>query len=116
MRTLALMQFSSAWEQEAQVGPLVILPAIRSGPLPAESLPPVLSNIIKPYGSQWRGGIRVGKNRSMGASSSGGLTLTCVHRLDQQKAPLPEPPSPDQEEDQTSEEESSGEEIKSKLR
>lgn len=43
------------------------------------------------------------------------LTLTCVHHLDQ-KALLPDPPSPDQDEDQTPEEESSGEEIKSKVR
>ncbi|XP_056870116.1 zona pellucida sperm-binding protein 3-like [Takifugu flavidus] len=78
------------WEQEAQAGPLVVLPAVRSGPLPAEVLPPVLSNIIKPYGSQWRSGIRV----------------------DQPKALLPDPPSPDQDEDQTSEEESSGDGIK----
>lgn len=62
------MLCSSAWEQEAHVGPLVVLPAIRSGPLPAEALPPVLSNIIKPYGSQWRGGIRVGKNHSVDPS------------------------------------------------
>lgn len=62
------MLCSSAWEQEAQVGPLVVLPSIRSGPLPAEALPPVLSNIIKPYGSQWRSGISVGKNQSVDSS------------------------------------------------
>lgn len=56
------MQFSSAWEQEARVGPLVVLPGVRSNPLPAEALPPVLHNIIKSYGSQWRSGIQVGKN------------------------------------------------------
>lgn len=42
------------------------------------------------------------------------LMLTCVP-LDQ-KAMLPDPPSPDQDEDQTAEEESSGEEIKSNMR
>lgn len=42
------------------------------------------------------------------------LMLTCIH-LDQ-KALFPDPPSPDQDEDQTSEEESSGEEIKSKVK
>lgn len=43
------------------------------------------------------------------------LMLTCIH-LDQ-KALIPDPPTPDQDldEDQTSEEESSGEEIKSKV-
>lgn len=44
------------------------------------------------------------------------LMLTCVHHLDQPKALLPDPPSPDQDEDQSSEEESSGDEIKSKVR
>lgn len=56
------MLCSSAWEQEARVGPLVVLPGVRSNPLPAEALPPVLNNIVKSYGSQWRSGIQVGKN------------------------------------------------------
>lgn len=99
------------------MGPLVVLPAIRSGPLPKEALPPVLSNIIKPYGSQWRSGIRVGKNhwRVLLQLLMSMLMLTQVRHLDQ-KALLPDPPSPDQGEDRTSEEESSGEEIKSKGR
>ncbi|XP_074553398.1 zona pellucida sperm-binding protein 3-like isoform X2 [Halichoeres trimaculatus] len=47
------------WEQEAKVGPLVVLPGKpRSGPLPEAELPPVLSKISRPslYGSQWRSG------------------------------------------------------------
>lgn len=54
-----MMWFSSVWEQEAQVGPLMVLPAMKSGPLPAEDLPPILNKLIKPrlYGSQWRSGV-----------------------------------------------------------
>lgn len=54
-----MMRVSSVWEQEAQVGPLVVLPAMKSGPLPAEDLPPILNKLIKPrlYGSQWRSGL-----------------------------------------------------------
>lgn len=53
------------WEQEARVGPLLVLPVMqKSGPLPEEELPSVLTKISRPalYGSQWRSGIsRVGK-------------------------------------------------------
>ncbi|CAF93676.1 unnamed protein product [Tetraodon nigroviridis] len=75
-------------EQEARMGPLVVLPAPRS-PLPAQELPPVLSNILKPrlYGSQWRSGPRA-----------------------EPKALVPDTPDPDQEE---TSEDASGEELKS---
>lgn len=56
----------TVWEQEAKVGPVLVLPAMqKSGPLPVEELPPVLNKISRPalYGSQWRSGItRVGKS------------------------------------------------------
>ncbi|XP_053300191.1 zona pellucida sperm-binding protein 3-like [Pleuronectes platessa] len=48
------------WEQEASVGPMLVLPAKpRSGPLPVEDLPPVLNQISRPslYSSRWRGGV-----------------------------------------------------------
>lgn len=75
-----LMQVSSVWEQEAQMGPLVVLPAPRSGPLPAQDLPPILGNILKPrlYGSLWRSGIRVGENLFQQSLPSGGFKLTCI--------------------------------------
>ncbi|XP_071329991.1 zona pellucida sperm-binding protein 3-like isoform X2 [Trachinotus anak] len=50
---------STVWEQEASVGPMLVLPAKKkSGPLPVEELPPVLNKISRPalYGSQWRSG------------------------------------------------------------
>lgn len=51
------------------MGPMLVLPAMqKSGPLPAEELPPVLNKIIRPalYGSQWRSGIN---NKIVGKSS-----------------------------------------------
>lgn len=107
------MQVSSVLEQEAQVGPLLVLPAPRSGPLPAQDLPLVLKNILKPrlYGSQWRSGVRAGKNLVQEPSSSGGAELTCLHFPDQ-KALLPDAPTPDQE----TSEDASGEELKSKVK
>uniref|UniRef100_UPI0037E931B3 zona pellucida sperm-binding protein 3-like n=1 Tax=Semicossyphus pulcher TaxID=241346 RepID=UPI0037E931B3 len=48
------------WEKEARVGPMLVLPGkSKSGPLPEEELPPVLSKISRPalYGSQWRSGV-----------------------------------------------------------
>lgn len=109
-----MTQLSSVGEQEARVGPLLVLPAPRSGPLPAQDLPPVLKNILKPhlYGSQWRSGIRPGKNLVQEPSSSGGAELTCLHLPDQQVL-LPDAPRPDQ--DETSED-ASGEELKSKVK
>lgn len=110
---LALMLGSSVLEQEARMGPLVVLPAPRS-PLPAQELPPVLSNILKPrlYGSQWRSGPRAGKNLFQQSSSSGGFRLTFI-RLLEPKALVPDTPDPDQEE---TSEDASGEELKSKVK
>ncbi|XP_070704156.1 zona pellucida sperm-binding protein 3-like [Pempheris klunzingeri] len=51
---------NKVWEHEASVGPLLVLPAKqKSGPLPVEELPPLLSKISRPalYGSKWRSGI-----------------------------------------------------------
>ncbi|XP_056262906.1 zona pellucida sperm-binding protein 3-like [Pseudoliparis swirei] len=48
---------NTVWEQEARVGPMIVLPAKQySGPIPVEELPPVLNKIIRPslFGSQWR--------------------------------------------------------------
>lgn len=96
------------------MGPLVVLPFPRSGPLPDQDLPPVLKNILKPrlYGSQWRSGIQIGNKLFQQPSSSRGFMLTSIHLLDQ-KAPLPHPPAPDQEEPS---EDSSGEELKSNVK
>lgn len=47
------------WNEEAKVGPLLVLPGQRkSGPVSEADLPPLLSKISRPtlYGSQWRGG------------------------------------------------------------
>lgn len=53
-------------EQEAQVGPMMVLPAkARGRPIPEEEVPLVLHKISRPslYGSRWRSGInRIGKN------------------------------------------------------
>lgn len=49
------------WEQEARVGPVLVLPAkAKSQPIPEEDVPLVLHKISRPslYGSQWRSGIR----------------------------------------------------------
>lgn len=114
---VVLRQVSSVFEQEAQVGPLVVLSGPRSGPLPARDLPPVLNNILKPrpYGSQWRSVSAVGKSPSQPPPlpPSGGLKLTCVGLVDPKKAPPPDVPSPDQEE---TSEDASGEELESKVR
>uniref|UniRef100_A0A3Q3ETY7 Zona pellucida sperm-binding protein 3 n=1 Tax=Labrus bergylta TaxID=56723 RepID=A0A3Q3ETY7_9LABR len=51
---------SKGWEQEAKVGPLLVLPGKqRSGPLPEDEIPRALLNIGRPvqYGSKWRSGI-----------------------------------------------------------
>ena len=45
------------------MGPMLVLPAKqKSGPLPVEELPPVLSKISRPalYGSHWRSGMNNG--------------------------------------------------------
>uniref|UniRef100_A0A671X1M1 Zona pellucida sperm-binding protein 3 n=1 Tax=Sparus aurata TaxID=8175 RepID=A0A671X1M1_SPAAU len=52
---------TKVWEQEARVGPMLVLPAMqKSGPLPVEELPPLLNKISRPalYGSQWRSGVK----------------------------------------------------------
>ncbi|XP_056256595.1 zona pellucida sperm-binding protein 3-like [Seriola aureovittata] len=54
------LKTNTVWEQEASVGPMLVLPAKqKSGPLPVEELPPVLNKISRPslYGSQWRSGM-----------------------------------------------------------
>ncbi|XP_070779338.1 zona pellucida sperm-binding protein 3-like [Enoplosus armatus] len=73
------LKTNKIWEQEARVGPMLVLPVEKkSGPLPEEELPPVLSKISRPalYGSQWRGGIN--------------------DRRDLEKRLLPGPSTPDQ--------------------
>ncbi|XP_032394325.1 zona pellucida sperm-binding protein 3 [Etheostoma spectabile] len=53
------MKTNTVWEQEARVGPMMILPARqKSGPIPLEELPSVLNKISRPalYSSQWRSG------------------------------------------------------------
>ncbi|KAG7243613.1 hypothetical protein INR49_011170 [Caranx melampygus] len=74
---------NTVWEQEASVGPMLVLPGKqKSGPLPVEELPPDLNKISRPtlYGSQWRSGVN-------------------NPRLDE-KDLLLEPSSPDPEEDE----------------
>ncbi|XP_059204978.1 zona pellucida sperm-binding protein 3-like isoform X2 [Centropristis striata] len=54
------LKANTVWEQEARVGPMMVLPAMmKSGPVPVEDLPPVLNKISRPslYGSKWRSGI-----------------------------------------------------------
>ncbi|KAF0032613.1 zona pellucida sperm-binding protein 3 [Scophthalmus maximus] len=54
------LKTNTVWEKEASVGPMLVLPARhKSGPLPAEELPPVLNQISRSglYSSQWRGGV-----------------------------------------------------------
>lgn len=49
------------WEQEAKVGPVMVLPTkARNQPIPEEEVPLVLHKISRPslYGSQWRSGIK----------------------------------------------------------
>ncbi|XP_054463183.1 uncharacterized protein LOC129098220 [Anoplopoma fimbria] len=53
------LRANTVGEQEARVGPMVVLPASqKSGPIPFGDLPPVLNKISRPlvYGSQWRSG------------------------------------------------------------
>ncbi|TKS91862.1 Zona pellucida sperm-binding protein 3 [Collichthys lucidus] len=78
------LETSKVWEQEATVGPMVVLPAMKkSGPIPDEELPPVLKKISRPlYGSQWRSGVN-------------------EKSVDLEKGLLPAPSAPDQEEVQT---------------
>ncbi|XP_051243394.1 zona pellucida sperm-binding protein 3-like isoform X1 [Dicentrarchus labrax] len=54
------LKTNKVWEQEAKVGPMLVLPAMqKSGPIPVDELPPLLGKISRPalYGSQWRSGI-----------------------------------------------------------
>nr|XP_019958430.1 PREDICTED: zona pellucida sperm-binding protein 3-like [Paralichthys olivaceus] len=54
------LKTNMVWEQEASVGPMLVLPARhKSGPLPVEELPPVLNQISRPalYSSRWRSGV-----------------------------------------------------------
>uniref|UniRef100_A0A665VBM5 Zona pellucida sperm-binding protein 3 n=1 Tax=Echeneis naucrates TaxID=173247 RepID=A0A665VBM5_ECHNA len=84
------------WEQEASVGPMVVLPAKhKSGPLPEAELPPLLSKLSGPslYGSQWRSGVnRVGKSRQ----NENSLTFTpeMKHLVLIAEAGLPEKVAP----------------------
>ncbi|XP_053194400.1 zona pellucida sperm-binding protein 3-like [Scomber japonicus] len=79
------LKSNKVWEQEARVGPMLVLPAKhKSGPLPVDEIPPVLHKISRPtlYGSQWKSGI--------------------THKTDLEKGLLPGPPSTsDQVEDLT---------------
>ncbi|XP_047428063.1 zona pellucida sperm-binding protein 3-like [Mugil cephalus] len=47
------------WEQDARVGPVLVLPLQKSGRIPVEELPAILHKLGRPvlYGSQWRSGI-----------------------------------------------------------
>ncbi|KAI3359253.1 hypothetical protein L3Q82_002771 [Scortum barcoo] len=77
---------NKVWEEEARVGPMLVLPARqKSGPLPVEELPPILTKISTPalYGSQWRNGLN--------------------NIVDQEMGLLPSPSTPDKEAVQTSE-------------
>lgn len=61
--------YYAVWEQEAKVGPMMVLPARqKSGHIPVEEVPSVLNKIsrLALYGSQWRSGTndRVGKSRT----------------------------------------------------
>ncbi|XP_037649566.1 zona pellucida sperm-binding protein 3-like [Sebastes umbrosus] len=70
------LKTNTVWEQEARVGPMMVLPARqKSGPIPEEELPPVLNKISRPslYGSRWRSGVK--------------------DRIDHKKGPLPGSPS-----------------------
>ncbi|TDH02841.1 hypothetical protein EPR50_G00156580 [Perca flavescens] len=53
------MKTNTVWEQEARVGPMMVLPTRQiSGPIPVEEVPSVLNKIsrLSLYGSQWRSG------------------------------------------------------------
>ncbi|XP_031168784.1 zona pellucida sperm-binding protein 3-like [Sander lucioperca] len=53
------MKTNTVWEQEAKVGPMMVLPARqKSGHIPVEEVPSVLNKIsrLALYGSQWRSG------------------------------------------------------------
>ncbi|XP_041868534.1 zona pellucida sperm-binding protein 3-like [Melanotaenia boesemani] len=53
------LKSSQVWDHEARIGPVTVLSSRKSGPLPAEQLPPALLKIYRPalYGSHWRSGI-----------------------------------------------------------
>uniref|UniRef100_A0A7N6BEV0 Zona pellucida sperm-binding protein 3 n=1 Tax=Anabas testudineus TaxID=64144 RepID=A0A7N6BEV0_ANATE len=54
------LKTNNVWEQEARVGPLLVLPAQhKSGLLPVEEVPPVSHKLGRPvlYSSQWRSGV-----------------------------------------------------------
>ncbi|KAI9523367.1 hypothetical protein NQZ68_028391 [Dissostichus eleginoides] len=54
------LKTSTVWENQARVGPLMVLPAKqKSRPIPAEELSSILDKISRStmYGSQWRSGI-----------------------------------------------------------
>uniref|UniRef100_A0A3P8SKR3 Zona pellucida sperm-binding protein 3 n=1 Tax=Amphiprion percula TaxID=161767 RepID=A0A3P8SKR3_AMPPE len=53
------LRTNQVWDHEKKLGPVMVLPSRRSGPLPLEELPPVLNKISRTalYGSRWRSGI-----------------------------------------------------------
>ncbi|MEQ2217092.1 hypothetical protein XENOCAPTIV_016506 [Xenoophorus captivus] len=50
----------AAWDHEARVGPLTILPSSKSGVVPFDELPSALQKLHRPalYGSDWRSGTK----------------------------------------------------------
>ncbi|XP_063759096.1 zona pellucida sperm-binding protein 3-like isoform X1 [Eleginops maclovinus] len=54
------LKTNTVWEQDARVGPMMVLPAKqKSRPIPVEALPSTLNKLSRStmYGSQWRSGI-----------------------------------------------------------
>ncbi|XP_051905930.1 zona pellucida sperm-binding protein 3-like [Hippocampus zosterae] len=59
---------ATGWEQQAKVGPMLVLPEQKSLTIPDEELPPVLKKISRPalYGSQWMSGLNFLKDPDKG--------------------------------------------------
>ncbi|XP_071386785.1 zona pellucida sperm-binding protein 3-like [Centroberyx affinis] len=84
------LKADKVWEQVASVGPMLVLPARqKSGPLPVEELPPLLSKISRPalYGSQWRSGINFKTDLEKGLLP--GLLPTPEQRLEDLTTKMP---------------------------
>ena len=73
---LFLLGICLVYEDEEHVGPILVLPRKKSGFIPKEDVPPVISKMGSStfYGSQWRSGMA----SKMGIESKKGTLLIVI--------------------------------------
>uniref|UniRef100_A0A667X607 Zona pellucida sperm-binding protein 3 n=1 Tax=Myripristis murdjan TaxID=586833 RepID=A0A667X607_9TELE len=83
------LKANKVWEHEESVGPMLVLPARhKSGPLPVEELPPLLTKMSGQslYGSQWKSGINFKTGINLGCGNSS-VPITGEATADKDVAP-----------------------------